>query len=373
MFHRASAAIEAKIPRSFPRRRNSDDQDAGPDAGSSAKFLSKSAQDGAKQQLGVYRSSTVETLRPPGDQQYTVSFSSDFRDYDLLTPIGYGSSAVVYKGVHRPNRLLVAIKIIDLDMFERRQIDELRRETQIMSLSRHPNVLEVLSAFVQDSKLYLVTPYLAGGSCLDIIKTGFRRGVDEFSIALILKQALKALDYIHRTGHIHRDVKAGNLLIDASGWVKLADFGVSSSLTDTVGSERQGVRLTFVGTPCWMAPEVIEEKAYDAKADIWSFGITALELATGEAPLANLPALKVLMTTLSKPPPALDRGNSQYKYSKSFEDLISQCLQKDPRQRPTAQGLLQHTFFRKARKTHHYGHLVTHLLQRVPVLEQRPH
>ncbi|KAJ1929159.1 hypothetical protein IWQ60_001420 [Tieghemiomyces parasiticus] len=322
--------------------------------------------------LDLVRSTTVETVRPSMDQ-FTGPFSSDLYDYELITPVGYGSSAVVYKGLHRPNGKTVGIKIIDLDMFERRQIDELRRETQVMSLSRHPNVLEVISAFVKASQLYLITPYLAGGSCLDIIKSGFPHGLDEFAIALILKQTLKGLDYIHRTGHIHRDVKAGNLLIDESGWVKLADFGVSSSLTDTVGNERHGVRLTFVGTPCWMAPEVIEERAYDAKADIWSFGITALELATGEAPLANLPAVKVLMSTLSKPPPTLDRDRSKHKYSRHFQDLIAQCLQKDPGQRPSAADLLQHPFFRKARKTHSYTYLVTNLLAKLPPLEARRH
>ena len=137
-------------------------------------------------------------------------------------------------------------------MFERNQIDELRREIQIMSLSKHPNLLPIYSSFVNGSRLYIVTPFLSSGSCLDIMKTAFPQGLDETCIATILKQALQGLDYLHKNGLIHRDVKAGNLLMDETGFVQLADFGVSSSLMDN--GERRGVRKTFVGTPCWMAP-----------------------------------------------------------------------------------------------------------------------
>lgn len=165
------------------------------------------------------------------------------------------------------------------------------------------------------SKLYIVTPYLALGSCLDIMKTGFPDGFEEPVIGAILKQALQGLDYLHKNGHIHRyvvvscfskmvfislvmvcgrDVKAGNLLMDEDGTVKLADFGVSSSLHDTAG-DRQQLRKTFVGTPCWIAPEVVQQTGHDCKADIWSFGITALELAHGRAPFAKYPPMKVVI------------------------------------------------------------------------------
>lgn len=114
-----------------------------------------------------------------------------------------------------------------------------------MALSKHPNVLRVYGSFVNGSKLYIVTPYLSGGSCLDIMKTAFPDGFDEVSIATILKQALEGLIYLHKNGHIHRDVKAGNLLMDDDGSVLLADFGVSSSLVENGES---GLRKTFVGT-----------------------------------------------------------------------------------------------------------------------------
>ncbi|CAO3631555.1 unnamed protein product [Mucor fragilis] len=293
------------------------------------------------------------------------NWANKYEDFDIGKPIGYGSSAVVYEAIYKPLKKRVAVKMIDLDMFERNQIDELRRETALMALSKHPNVLRVYGSFVNGSKLYIVTPYLAAGSCLDIMKTTFPDGLDEVSIATILRQALEGLIYLHKNGHIHRDVKAGNLLMDQQGTVLLADFGVSSSL-----AENGDVRKTFVGTPCWMAPEVMEQAGYDYKADIWSFGITSLELATGHAPFAKFPPMKVLMMTLSNAPPTLDREGSKHKYSRAFKDMIDSCLQKDPNKRPSAEKLIQHPFFKQSKKR---DYLVKSILAYVLPLDQRPH
>lgn len=222
--------------------------------------------------------------------------------------------------------------MIDLDHFERNQIDELRREIQVMTLCKHLNLLKILASFVHKSKLWIITPYLSGGSCLDIMKTGFRDGLEESAIATILYQTLQGLEYLHRNGHIHRDVKAGNLLMDKDGSVQLADFGVSSSLMEDM--ERKGLRKTFVGTPCWMAPEVMEMNCgYNVKADIWSFGITALELSYGHAPFAKYPPMKVIYLTLSSNPPTLDRKRAKNKYSRAFKEMIDSCLQRDPSKR----------------------------------------
>jgi serine/threonine protein kinase len=196
------------------------------------------------------------------------------------------------------------------------------------------------------------------------MKTGFPDGLDEISIATILRQALEGLCYLHKNGHIHRDVKAGNLLMDQQGNVLLGDFGVSSSL-----SENGDVRKTFVGTPCWMAPEVMEQAGYNYKADIWSFGITAIELATGHAPFAKYPPMKVLMMTLSNAPPTLDREQCKHKYSKAFKDMIDCCLQKDPTKRPSAEKLMLHPFFKLAKRK---DYLVKYVLPSVPPLDQRP-
>ncbi|KAJ9059493.1 hypothetical protein DSO57_1001566 [Entomophthora muscae] len=293
------------------------------------------------------------------------TLSSNAEDFDLIEPIGFGSSATVYLSLYKPTNLKVAIKVIDMDMFERDQIDELRRETQVMSLCKHPNLLQVFCSYVLDSKLHIVMPYLAAGSCLEILKYSHSEGIEEIYIASILKQALLGLEYLHKNGHIHRDIKAGNLLVDDQGTVLLADFGVSSTLNDP--GERKNVRKTFVGTPCWMAPEVMEQAGYNYKADIWSFGITALELATGHAPLAKFPPIKVLMMTLSKEPPTLDRDQAKHKYSKSFKDMIDSCLSKDPSKRPSAEKLLQHIFFKQCKKI--VG--ITPLIKDLPPIEKR--
>ncbi|CAG8446522.1 4560_t:CDS:10 [Funneliformis caledonium] len=309
-------------------------------------------------------------------------FSSNVEDYDINTnsPIGYGASAIVYGALYKPLNKRVAVKMIDLDFFERNQIDEVRRETQLMSLSKHTNVLRVYGSFVNESKLYIVTPYMSAGSCSDIMKTTHPDGFEEQVIAAILKQALLGLDYLHKNGHIHRqaiinlkenvnkDVKAGNLLVDEDGSVLLADFGVSSSLTEN--GDRRGFRRTFVGTPCWMAPEVMEHAGYDYKADIWSFGITALELSTGHAPFAKFPPLKVIMVTLSNDPPTLDRESTKHKYSKTFKEMIDMCLQKEPTKRPSTEKLLNHPFFKPAKRK---DFLVSKILQHLPPLEERPH
>ncbi|XP_019167271.1 PREDICTED: serine/threonine-protein kinase OSR1-like isoform X2 [Ipomoea nil] len=209
-------------------------------------------------------------------------------------------------------------------------------------------------------------PYMAGGSCLHILKAAYPDGFEEVVIATILREVLKGLDYLHHHGHIHRDVKAGNILIDARCGIKLGDFGVSACLFDS--GDRTRMRNTFVGTPCWMAPEVMEQlHGYDCKADIWSFGITALELAHGHAPFSKYPPMKVLLMTLQNAPPSLDYERDR-KFSKSFKQMIASCLVKDPSKRPSAKKLLKHSFFKQARSN---DYIAKTLLDGLPALGDR--
>ncbi|KAJ6326546.1 hypothetical protein OIU76_003850 [Salix suchowensis] len=213
-----------------------------------------------------------------------------------------------------------------------------------MSLIDHPNVIRAYCSFAVDANLWVVMPFMAEGSCLHLMKIAYSDGFEEPAIGSILKETLKALEYLHRQGHIHRDVKAGNILLDTSGVVKLADFGVSACMFDT--GDRQRSRNTFVGTPCWMAPEVLQPgSGYNSKADIWSFGITALELAHGHAPFSKYPPMKVLLMTIQNAPPGLDYDRDK-KFSKSFKEMVAMCLVKDQTKRPTAEKLLKHSFFK---------------------------
>lgn len=284
---------------------------------------------------------------------------------------GFGASSVVHQGVFKPLDKACAIKVIDLEAYGR-DTEELRRETQLMSLSKHPNVLRVRGCWVKGAKLHIATRLMNSGSMLDIMRFAHPEGFDETVIATVLKQALEGLNYLHINGWLHRDLKAANILVDDDGTVLLGDFGVGVFVGDTDKTSgtlsSEGKRKSFVGTPCWMAPEVIERKHYGTPADIWSFGITALELAQGRAPNSKLNPVKVLMRTMQDEPPQLDRTGGAHKYSKLMDDFVRQCLQKNPEKRPTADKLLSHGFFKQAKAP---KYLISAVLSGLPPLTDR--
>jgi serine/threonine-protein kinase OSR1/STK39 len=300
-----------------------------------------------------------------GDLPVTASeWPNNADGYQLTTRIGHGAFATVHKAIVKSGTKAsseVAIKIIELEEFADSSLEEIRRELQMMRMCRHENVIAYHVAFPAKRQMWLVMPLLAGGSCANVMRTRNSTGgfEDEAVIAYILRETAKAIKYFHDNMQIHRDLKAGNILLGGDAEVFLSDFGVAAPLRD------DKKRQTFVGTPCWMAPEVLEQSGgYDYKADVWSYGITAIELAYGEAPYQRLHPLKVMKIIIEKDPPRIDRR----KWGAEFVSLVEYCLQKDPKKRPTMDEIFNKhkKFFAKANQQP-----LIDILRSLPAMEQR--
>uniref|UniRef100_A0A673YPI6 non-specific serine/threonine protein kinase n=1 Tax=Salmo trutta TaxID=8032 RepID=A0A673YPI6_SALTR len=269
--------------------------------------------------------------------------------WEIIETIGKGTYGKVYKVLNKIDGSKAAVKILD----PIHDIDEeIEAEYNILkALSDHANVVKFFGMYYQKDvkngdQLWLVLELCNGGSVTDLAKGMLKRGdrMDEAIIAYIIHEALTGLHHLHINKTIHRDVKGNNILLTTQGGVKLVDFGVSAQLTNT-----RLRRNTSVGTPFWMAPEVIAceqqlDSTYDARCDVWSLGITAIELGDGDPPLSDLHPMRALFKIPRNPPPTLYQPEL---WSDHFNDFICKCLIKDFELRPNVLDLLQHVFIRQ--------------------------
>lgn len=257
--------------------------------------------------------------------------------FDIICKLGEGSYGSVYKALHKESGQVLAIKQVPVDT----DLQEIIKEISIMQQCDSPYVVKYYGSYFKNTDLWIVMEYCGAGSVSDIMRLR-KKTLQEDEIATILSDTLKGLEYLHLRRKIHRDIKAGNILLNNEGHAKLADFGVAGQLTDTMAK-----RNTVIGTPFWMAPEVIQEIGYDCVADIWSLGITALEMAEGKPPYGDIHPMRAIFMIPTKPPPSFREPDQ---WSPEFIDFVSGCLVKNPEERATATELLHHEFIGNAKQ-----------------------
>ncbi|XP_041864640.1 serine/threonine-protein kinase 10 [Melanotaenia boesemani] len=260
--------------------------------------------------------------------------------WEIVGELGDGAFGKVYKARNKETEVLAAAKVIETKCEE--ELEDYIVEIDILAKCDHRYIVKLLDAFYYENKLWIMIEFCPGGA-VDAVMLDLDRGLTEPQIKVVCRQMLEALDYLHGMKIIHRDLKAGNILLMQDGEIKLADFGVSAKNTKTLQR-----RDSFIGTPYWMAPEVVmcetmKDAPYDYKADIWSLGITLIELAQIEPPHHELNPMRVLLKIAKSEPPSLEEP---YKWSKEFKDFLKKSLDKNPEMRPTAAQLLEHPFVR---------------------------
>ncbi|ORZ01815.1 Pkinase-domain-containing protein [Lobosporangium transversale] len=254
--------------------------------------------------------------------------------------VGRGAYGAVYKGIENATQQVVAIKVLNLDT-EEDDVSDIQREIATLSQLKNcdsQNITRYHGSFLNGTKLWIVMDYAAGGSIRSLLQA--LNKIDEKCIAVIAREVLQALSYLHKHGIIHRDIKAANILLTDEGRVQLCDFGVAGQVT--MNSLK---RNSFVGTPYWMAPEVIKGQTYDYKADIWSLGITIYEIATGNPPFADQDPMRA-MSLIPKTRPAQLEGD----WSPAMKEFVALCLHEDPIQRPSAEDLLKTKWIKNTSK-----------------------
>ncbi|KAJ7325171.1 hypothetical protein JRQ81_018191 [Phrynocephalus forsythii] len=258
--------------------------------------------------------------------------------WEIIGELGDGAFGKVFKAQNKETKVLAAAKVIDTKSEE--ELEDYMVEIDILASCDHPNIVKLLDAFYYENNLWILIEFCAGGA-VDAVMLELERPLTEPQIRVVCRQTLEALHYLHENKIIHRDLKAGNILFTLDGDIKLADFGVSAKNTRTIQR-----RDSFIGTPYWMAPEVVmcetsKDRPYDYKADVWSLGITLIEMAEIEPPHHELNPMRVLLKIAKSEPPSLAQPS---KWSSDFKDFLKKCLEKNVDARWNTAELLQHPF-----------------------------
>lgn len=257
--------------------------------------------------------------------------------FEMLEKLGEGSYGVVCKCRHKQDGKIYAVKVIEM---EGEDDSAIAREIEILKECNSETVVRYGGCYRKGDTLLIAMEYCDGGSVQDIVRIAKRKCTEQ-EISAVIAQVLQALVYLHSHHIMHRDIKSGNILLTRNGEAKLADFGVSARLNSTLQKKN-----TVIGSPYWMAPEIISKTndGYDSRADIWSLGITAIEMADSEPPRYDIHFARVIFIIPQQPPPTLKHPRE---WSDEFVDFTTKCLKKDPAERPTARELMQHPFVQK--------------------------
>lgn len=277
--------------------------------------------------------------------------------------LGEGAGGEVWRARDIKTSKLVAIKLAKLPTEADQEKNNIKNEIALHALSKHPNVVEYIDSFQTKEHLWVVLELMEGGDLTSLC--GANKVWTEEAIAFVCREVLQALESLHSAHRLHRDIKSDNILFDYSGHVKIADFGFAAGLH----AERKK-HQSIVGTPYWMAPELIKSEEYDQKVDVWSTGITALEMADGQPPLIhNTQPLRALLLITVSPSPTLKKPK---KWSDQFNHFLAVSLKKDSKERASSTSILMHPFLKKAMGMEEFGEFAKDLKEKSKVKSPQP-
>ncbi|KAM9960614.1 hypothetical protein ACTFIW_009758 [Dictyostelium discoideum] len=277
------------------------------------------------------------TDEPPVTLNDLISLDDPKKIYYNINKIGEGGAGEVFEAINSRTNQTIAIKKMKL---KAQNLKTVINEIGMMKNSNHENIVQYIDSYIVADELWVAMEFMSGGCLTEVLDQYRDIQLNEGQIAFVCQEVLRGLEYIHKFNRIHRDIKSDNILIGANGEIKLADFGYAAQLTQ-IRQERNSV----VGTPYWMAPELIRGNNYDFKVDVWSLGIMTREMAEGEPPYLEFPPLRALflLTTQGLPP-----IRDAHKWSKEFNDFLALCLEKDTEKRASSSSLLHHPFLKRA-------------------------